>query len=486
MTTDKILPKLSYVFYDLEKIEGKREKTDWLQAKTKAEREWFGAIAALENILLSTIDTNQPQYQGLFLCGPTPVLSNSQLNAHLHLGLFTPENALIPFQLTGSIQEPVTCPVTMRLPLLPKDPITQEQFCLVLNENFGLIMVLGEDVTGIPTFHFSFEPETIQKSWEILRSRLLLFNHHQLEHLDTLAEKFNPPTPDYRLVSQFTRQLLQNLPTVVSESKNKLNNHHLSQPQWEEVVNYNVTSKPSQPKEVELLQALTHEIRTPLTTIRTLTRLLLKRAKLTPDVAKHLETIDNECTEQINRMELIFRAAEFAEISQETKNIQMTAISLEQMFEQSIPRWQKQAKRRNVNLDVILPQKLPTIVSDPGMLDQVLTGLMEKFTRSLPYGGQIQVQVTTAGDRLKLQLNTQSTYQNNNPLKSLGQLLMFQPETGSLCLNLNVTKNLFQALGGKLTVRQHHQGEVFTVFLPLQSQQPEVNVNLTNNTLWKV
>ncbi|NEO64658.1 MAG: sensor histidine kinase, partial [Moorea sp. SIO4G2] len=49
-----------------------------------------------------------------------------------------------------------------------------------------------------------------------------------------------------------------------------------------------------------------------------------------------------------------------------------------------------------------------------------------------------------------------------------GQLLTFQPETGSISLNLNVTKNLFQALGGKLIVKQRpQQGEVMTVFLPL-------------------
>jgi hypothetical protein len=54
-------------------------------------------------------------------------------------------------------------------------------------------------------------------------------------------------------------------------------------------------------------------------------------------------------------------------------------------------------------------------------------------------------------------------------IKSIGQLLMFQPETGSLSLNLNVTKHLFQVLGGKLIVRQRPQeGEVMTIFLPLE------------------
>jgi signal transduction histidine kinase len=46
---------------------------------------------------------------------------------------------------------------------------------------------------------------------------------------------------------------------------------------------------------------------------------------------------------------------------------------------------------------------------------------------------------------------------------------MFQPETGSLRLNLNVTKNLFEAMGGKLVVRQGpEKGEVMTIFLPLK------------------
>jgi len=57
---------------------------------------------------------------------------------------------------------------------------------------------------------------------------------------------------------------------------------------------------------------------------------------------------------------------------------------------------------------------------------------------------------------------------NDNPFKSLGQLLTFQPATGCLSLNLDATKNIFQALGGKLTVRQRQeQGKELTIFLPL-------------------
>ncbi|MEQ8962529.1 MAG: sensor histidine kinase, partial [Coleofasciculus sp. C2-GNP5-27] len=160
--------------------------------------------------------------------------------------------------------------------------------------------------------------------------------------------------------------------------------------------------------------------------------------------------------------------------------VNLTSMSLAQILQTSIPHWQKQAQRRNVSLDVVLPQNLPTVVSNPAMLDQVLTGLVENFTRTLPAGGHIQVQVTPAGDQLKLQFHSQPDPNNSGnldkfgqstcqTLKSICQLLLFQPETGSLSLNLNVTKHLFQALGGKLIVRQRPQaGEVMTIFLPLE------------------
>lgn len=46
-------------------------------ATLKAQREWFGAIAALEKLLLSTVDINQDKtLQGLIFSAPVPILSN--------------------------------------------------------------------------------------------------------------------------------------------------------------------------------------------------------------------------------------------------------------------------------------------------------------------------------------------------------------------------------------------------------------------------
>jgi signal transduction histidine kinase len=433
----------------------------------KAEREWRSAIASLEQLLTEHTDTTQPNAQGLILSAPSPVLGNTNLLPHYQTGIFTPDfQGLMPFQLPSANATPATLPPMAEYPILSDDPLGEEQFCLALTPHFSIVMVLGNDSHHQPIFQFSFDPQAIQTAWGRLRSRLVLTYPQHLKQLDQLVQTFTPQPPDYRLVTQFSHLLLQNLPDPQEGNASEVAPSHTT-PKAE-----------GHSPEVELLKAFTHEIRTPLTTIRMISRSLLKRKDLPSNVIKRLEVIDQECSEQINRMELIFRAAEL-KTTPPQPNQSLTAVSLEQVFQQSIPCWKKQAQRRNVELDIVVPEKLPMVVSDPAMLKQMLTGLMEKFTRSLSAGGQIRIQVTTAGNQLKLQVLSRCDHQPTSPFtlnldspktKSIGQLLLFQPDTGSISLNLDVTKNLFQALGGKLIVRQHpEEGEVFTIFLPLEA-----------------
>lgn len=443
-------------------------------AESTTQREWRGAIASVEELLLSEIDSDRDAASaklGLVFSAPVPLLSNPELVASFQSAIFTPDafkvNALMPCRHARTEVVPDTAPV-IELPLIPQDPIAQEQFCFVLTANFGLIVLLGQDREGNPKFHFSFDPITLGRVWNTLRSRLVVAKYHHLAELDYLVEQFAPPIPNYHLVTSFSRRLLHHIPDPENLMSNPERVETVAVPELESQQSFQNSCATSL-VEMELLQALTHEVRTPLTTIRTLTKLLLKRKQdFKPNVIERLQAIDRECTEQIERMELIFRAAELESTPPSAKPVELVAFSLEQVFQQSIPRWQEKAKRRNVDLEFILPPSLPKIVSDPGMLDTVLTGLMESCTRSLPRGGHIDVKVSTAGSQLKLQVLSQASASDNNPFKSLGQLLSFQPATGCLSLNLDATKNIFQALGGKLTVRQRQeQGKELTIFLPL-------------------
>ncbi|BBD66169.1 histidine kinase [Nostoc commune NIES-4072] len=449
----------------------------------KAERQWRVSLAATEHLLLNTlasawVDTSQ----GLVLAAPAPLFSQPKLTQRLQTVTFTakPFNplALMPFQMPdaiASVNEEIA-PHESVLSLLPADPLGAEQFCLVFTDKFSLVLVLATHKNGKKTFSFSFEPEVVQQAWRSLGARVMLANPDFFARLDTLVQKYSMVAPDCGIMIQFSQLLLQEL-TEAEETKESL----VGTGDKEDKEN-NPCPMPNAQcpnPDVELLQAFAHEVRTPLTTIRTMTRLLLKRRDLDASVINRLKIIDHECTEQIDRMELLFKAAELeTTTSAKSPKTQLTPMSLDQVLQQSIPRWEQAAHRRSLTLNVVLPQQLPTVVSNPMILDQVLTGLIENFTRSLPAGSHIQVQVIPAGDQLKLQLSPQFGCKDSSkaaipatpPIrKALGQLLMFQPETGTISLNIAATKHLFQAIGGKLIVRQRpHYGEVLTIFLPLE------------------
>jgi signal transduction histidine kinase len=524
------------------------------QQQIRAEREWAGAVAAINQLLqgivgAETVGTKPVRaekrtsprnaqksnsqsnnsssnnssskrsmaLEGVLLSGPFPVLNQANLADRISTWMFTVASPGEILQLLPSSGESASFYNKIpTLPLLPKDPLATEQFCLALTTEFSLVMVVGETLDETPTFSFSFDPEVAHQVWRSLEARVKLATPQMAPAMTRLVEQFPPVVPNYRLVTQFSRLILANLPQRIElEEKPPLCSNSevfqkvgasfnsLREPTVEELTvstaqdfhSEQFSRSKSTPtnaveeeasattatSDTELLQAIAHEVRTPLTTIRTLTRLLLRRKDLNPDVVKRLEVIDRECTEQIDRFSLIFRAVELE--TTQTRNLftSLAPISLDHVLQQNIPRWQQQASQHNHTLDIILPQKMPSVVTDPAMLDQVLTGLIDRITHTLPPGSHIQVKVSLAGHQLKLQLEShplvkqkvgsnQFSFAPN--LKSIGQLLMFQPETGNLSLNLSATKNLFQALGGKLIVRQRpEQGEVLTIFLPLEGKK---------------
>jgi signal transduction histidine kinase len=477
--------------------------------------------------------------EGLLLSGPFPILDQPDLLAQLATWTFTVDRpGEMPLQLLpASKKTPAATNVPIpTLPLLSTDPLAAEQFCLVLTPKFSVVLVLGETPDEAPAFLFSFDPEVVQQAWRSLQARIKMTAPHALIALNQLVKQFDFATPDYRTVTHFSHLMLANLPyaaeleekpsiqtahalqgiarSLVSSATEAQTDHahrdstrvasgrsmrlahppSATQPASKAVAKAESVKHQVEPPidfysdsrsgfDTELLQAIAHEVRTPLTTIRTLTRLLLRRKEMHPDVIKRLEIIDRECTEQIDRFSLIFRAAELETTNGKKSLTALAPISLAQVLQQNIARWQQQATQHSHTLEVILPQKLPMVVTDPTMLDQMLTGLVDRVTHTLPPGSRIQMQVSQAGHQLKLQLESYPPPEQLEDkykfgfapaLKSLGQLLMFQPETGNLSLSMTVTKNLFQALGGKLIVKQRpQQGEVLTLFLPLETKRPE-------------
>ncbi len=224
--------------------------------------------------------------------------------------------------------------------------------------------------------------------------------------------------------------------------------------------------------ELALLEALTHEVRTPLATIRTLIRSLLRRTDLPAVVRQRLEQIDGECSEQIDRFGLIFLAAELQRqpgSGQPLSDSELARTDLSRLLYQLEALWQRQLGRRDLRLVLEIAADLPPVMSDPSRLETMLGGLMDRFSRSLPSGSEVRLRLLPAGSRLKLQLSSDDPESREAdglaaavPMP-VGPVLSWNPETGSLQLSRQATQRLFHRLGGRLTERG---GSNLTVFFP--------------------
>jgi hypothetical protein len=224
--------------------------------------------------------------------------------------------------------------------------------------------------------------------------------------------------------------------------------------------------------ELALLEALTHEVRTPLATIRTLIRSLLRRRDLTALVRQRLEQIDGECSEQIDRFGLIFLAAELQRSGggRPAARGELARTDLAQLLRQLEDLWRRQLGRRGLEFHLVIDDDLPPVLSDPSRLETMLGGLMDRFSRGLPSGGQVVLRLQPAGPRLKLQLSREAVERGGGGSvaagrsEPVGPVLSWNPDTGSLQLSRQATRQLFHQLGGRLTERG---GTSLTVFFPL-------------------
>ena len=225
--------------------------------------------------------------------------------------------------------------------------------------------------------------------------------------------------------------------------------------------------------EARLLKAISHEVRTPLATIRTLIGSTLRKFSMDESMRNRLIEIENQCNEQIDRFGLIFNAAELVSNEESAYN-QLAKINLSEIFNKLAPVWKKQLNRRGISLKIDIPSQLPQILSDSEKLELMLRGLIDKNTRGLKEGSTLVLELRPAGQKLKLQLkvqkldNSKKEISKKEKVSDIGPVLNWNPQTGSLQLSQIATQKLLASLGGYVT-RRRDTG--LTVFFPISESK---------------
>ncbi len=425
-------------------------------------RMWWASLEVIQKDFLS----QNYQQGGIWVASPLPALNDKKFFKKLHGWLWAPdgfpsfqkENAgFLPVKNSDKIKKDFDLVSNYKvLNLSQKDGY--EPFLMIITPNFQCILsITGEKDKKI--LLMKCDEESLKLTIELMNAKLNQENYEE----GVKFRKAIKTLGNLNINNQFENFFWPILSTKLA----KLGpNHNIKNSLKNDEKNGQIT-------EAKLLRAISHEVRTPLATIRTLISSTLKKYNMDESMRNRLIQIDNECNEQIDRFGLIFNAAEL--VNNEIPSLNNLAkINLAEIFKKLSPAWNKQLNRRGISLKIDIPNQLPQILSDSEKLELMLRGLIDKNTRGLKEGSTLILELRPAGQKLKLQLKVQKLGSNQKEIlkkdnsSDIGPVLNWDPQTGSLQLSQNATQKLLASLGGHVTKRRDTG---LTVFFPISDSK---------------
>ena len=429
-------------------------------SESSVRRMWWAALDTLQSEILLPMNLTR----GLWLSSPLPALYEPKLLKKFQgwvwapkdlLNLKNPSIGMLPPSQSFSADCHNDGSGYERLTLLEEDG--NDPLLIVITPEIQIALAL-EGTSLERKLLMRSDPETLSDLLTLLDNRLNSENIEQANNLRKALGELGQLKTNEDLSKVFWPLLSQRLADVAPSLNIQTLPDNFS----------NENQSTSKNSEISLLEALTHEIRTPLATIRTLIRSLLRKQDLSKVVETRLKQIDIECTEQIDRFGLIFNAVELERSKPEQTNLALT--DLGKMLTMLHPVWSNQLERKGLRLILDITPDLPKVLSDSEGLELMLTGLIDRNSRGLQSGGELTLKLRPAGHRLKLQILTELSTTTHSEIsedvsnEEIGPVLSWNPATGNLQLSQAATQRLLKSLGGRLTNRRD---KGITIFFPV-------------------
>jgi len=217
-----------------------------------------------------------------------------------------------------------------------------------------------------------------------------------------------------------------------------------------------------------LLDSVTHEFRTPLTSIKASVTTLLSGATLDDSGRRDLLTVIDEETDRLNR--LVGEASEMAQLDSGMFKLDLQPHPIQDALQPALADAAAALEKHSV--EVIVPPDLPKVRMDVQRIREVFMHLLENAGKYSANGVAIKVTSEVKGDRL-----VTSIADRGSGIDSFEQSLIFEkfyrgqhqrytaPGTG---MGLAIAKVIVEAHGGTIgVISQLGSGSVFSFSLPI-------------------
>ena len=161
----------------------------------------------------------------------------------------------------------------------------------------------------------------------------------------------------------------------------------------------------------EFLQLISHEFRTPLTTIKTLARIMQREDESIEERNEYLETIAAECDRQID---MILNLLDVARIEEGSIDLRSEPVDVNRMLRScdKIERYAANARGQTFNVEY--DETLPKVRGDEKAMRRALCSIIENAIKYTPFGGAVSITTELVQTKKRSESPAQKTSVEDN------------------------------------------------------------------------
>ena len=202
----------------------------------------------------------------------------------------------------------------------------------------------------------------------------------------------------------------------------------------------------------ELITNVSHDIKTPLTSIINYVDLMQKEKPENEKIKEYLEVLDRQSGKLKKLIEDLIEASKAA-----TGNIQMQMeeVNARVLLNQSIGEFEERLEQKNIKLVTEIPEEDIHIQADSRYLWRVFDNLMNNIVKYSQEGTRAYVDLKKLGDHVRFVFRNTSRDELNISADELMERFVrgdASRNTDGNGLGLSIASSLTEAMGGKLTI----------------------------------